>query len=657
MLEDGRHQKTQWWARENHRSSSAKRGQSASDAPTMPPFKKAMSIPPGHWKSTTDAFNGYHSVAIRESDRPLTTFLTPWGRYRYRTTPQGYKISGDAYTHRFDKITVDVQDCDRVIDDTILHKPTVGEIFQHVAEYLTLCGRNGISQNLDNFTFCEKTVDWVGFRLVPDGVRPLPSHADAIRSFPTSRNVTDVRSFMALVNQVSAFHATQPQLLPFRELLKKDTPFYWDQTLDRFFNETKIHIASEIEKGIMTLNLTKPTCLLTDWSKTGLGYIMLQKHCSCSDHSPTCCASGWKVCGVGSRITSPAESRYSPSEGEALAVVNALEKNKYFTLGCNNLTIGTDHKSLLGLFKDRSLDGIDNPRLRRLKEKTFGWSFTMLHIPGRLHGGPDALSRYGLQPVGADAQLENDSSERHHLTALMATPPTPDDIADAGLLMTVSSTLQPIDLFTVANASKEDATVRAVVHMVNTTFPASPDELDPAVREFWRIRRDLSTAGHVLLYKGRLVRLLCLHLAPLRRLSPRPRRRLHTTPEGRPDATAVDSAGALFKPPTIVPDDYSVSATALNPSGEDCDIPLRDYVISYICEQGLFIFTYCYRTCDHPCLPFRRSLHCIHVSIGTLAATATIYGLPSSGRGHSWRSQSKALHLYSRCPWQPRCFH
>ena len=48
--------------------------------PTMPPIQQAMSIPAGQWKSTTDAFNGYHSVSIRPSDRPLTTFLTPWGR-------------------------------------------------------------------------------------------------------------------------------------------------------------------------------------------------------------------------------------------------------------------------------------------------------------------------------------------------------------------------------------------------------------------------------------------------------------------------------------------------------------------------------------------------------------------------------------------------
>ena len=119
--------------------------------PTMPPFQQAMSIPGGHWKSTTDAFNGYHSVSIRSEDRHLTTFLTPWGRYRYKTAPQGYKASGDAYTHRFDKVTVNVDCCARVIDDSILYKPTVAEMFQHMAAYLTLCGRNGILQNKD---FC-----------------------------------------------------------------------------------------------------------------------------------------------------------------------------------------------------------------------------------------------------------------------------------------------------------------------------------------------------------------------------------------------------------------------------------------------------------------------------------------------------------------------
>ena len=74
---------------------------------------------------------------------------------------------------------------------------------------------------------------------------------------------------------------------------------------------------------------------------------------------------------VGSRFTQQAESRYSPTEGELLGVYNALHKTKYFTLGCPHLYVSTDHKPLLGLLENTDLDSIDNPRLVKLKEKTF----------------------------------------------------------------------------------------------------------------------------------------------------------------------------------------------------------------------------------------------------------------------------------------------
>ena len=70
---------------------------------TPSPFHQAMSVPSGKKKSVFDAWNGYHSVPIRECDRHLTTFITPWGRFRYCTTPQGYVASGDGYTRRFER--------------------------------------------------------------------------------------------------------------------------------------------------------------------------------------------------------------------------------------------------------------------------------------------------------------------------------------------------------------------------------------------------------------------------------------------------------------------------------------------------------------------------------------------------------------------------
>ncbi|VDI18048.1 Hypothetical predicted protein [Mytilus galloprovincialis] len=49
------------------------------------------------------------------------------------------------------------------------------------------------------------------------------------------------------------------------------------------------------------------------------------KHCSCKGSEPFCCNTGWRITLVGSRFTHPAESRYAPVEGEALAVVDALD--------------------------------------------------------------------------------------------------------------------------------------------------------------------------------------------------------------------------------------------------------------------------------------------------------------------------------------------
>ncbi len=95
-----------------------------------------------------------------------------------------------------------------------------------------------------------------------------------------------------------------------------------------------------------------------------------------------CCGEGWKIVLVGSRFTHPAESRYAPVEGEALAVADALDRARYFVLGCKDLTVAVDHKPLLGIFATRALDDISNPRLRNIKEKTLRYNFRVVHIQG-----------------------------------------------------------------------------------------------------------------------------------------------------------------------------------------------------------------------------------------------------------------------------------
>lgn len=101
---------------------------------TPSPFHQARSVPNGKVKTVLDAWNGYHSVSIREEDRHLTTFITPWERYRYRTAPQGYIASGDGYTRRYDELVADIPNKTKCIDDVLLWSDTIEDSFNQAVQ-------------------------------------------------------------------------------------------------------------------------------------------------------------------------------------------------------------------------------------------------------------------------------------------------------------------------------------------------------------------------------------------------------------------------------------------------------------------------------------------------------------------------------------------
>ena len=76
-----------------------------------------------------------------------------------------------------------------------------------------------------------------------------------------------------------------------------------------------------------------------------------------------------------------------------MAAAWALHKTKHFTLGVNDLILGVDHKPLLKILGDKSLQDIENPRVLHFKEKTLMFSFRCVHVPGKLNLGADFGSR------------------------------------------------------------------------------------------------------------------------------------------------------------------------------------------------------------------------------------------------------------------------
>ena len=190
-------------------------------------------------------------------------------------------------------------------------------------------GTNGIIQCPEKFQFGSKTVDWAGFTIGPDSVKPLSKHTEAVRLYPTPVNITDLRSFMALLQQVAYCYAISPAVSQFRHLLKPTEPWKWTKEINETFEQAKKVIAEKVEEGVRLFDPNLHTGLLTDWSQDGFGHILCQKHCDCPLREGqladlNCCKSGWKVCSVGSRFCNAAEANYSPTDGEFTGLVDTL---------------------------------------------------------------------------------------------------------------------------------------------------------------------------------------------------------------------------------------------------------------------------------------------------------------------------------------------
>ena len=450
---------------------------------TPSPFHQARSVPKGTKKTVLDAWNGYHSVPIREEDRHLTTFITPWGRYRYKTTPQGYIASGDGYTRRYDSLVTDIPNKTKCIDDALLWAESIEENFNQVVQWLDICGRNGITLNPSKFHFGQDTVEFAGFTIGKNEVKPAAHFYDAIQNFPTPQSITDIRSWFGLVNQVSYSFSMAEVMQPFRDLLKPKTPFTWNNELENAFKESKKKIIREMEKGVEIFDQTRHTCIATDWSKSGIGYWLLQKHCPCTNITPICCTTGWKTSLVGSRFTHDAETRYAPVEGEALAVAEALNKARYFVLGCDKLIIAVDHKPLLKIFGDRSLEDIPNPRLRNLKEKTLAFKFTMIHVPGIRHKAADAISRNPASPANK----------------LILT----DDIASATASPLTTATESAVTLDKVRTATSSE--LHGLTELIEAGFPSNRSDMPEELREYFPLKNELSTEDGIIFYKDRVI--------------------------------------------------------------------------------------------------------------------------------------------------------
>ena len=81
--------------------------------------------------------------------------------------------------------------------------------------------------------------------------------------------------------------------------------------------------------------------------------------------------------------------RYPAYKKELLAIIYCIRKSHSYIWGRNDITIITDHKPLIYMFKSKTL----SHALQQWVDVLLDYNLSIIHRPGILHVLPDALSR------------------------------------------------------------------------------------------------------------------------------------------------------------------------------------------------------------------------------------------------------------------------
>ena len=345
--------------------------------------------------SKLDANSGFWQIPLTEESRLLTTFITPYGRYCFNKLPFGISSAPEHFQKRMNKILSGLDGVMCLIDDTIVFGQTKEEHDFRLKAALERVQRAGVTLNKEKCEFGKEKLTFLGHLVDSQGIQADPEKTKAVREINQPENVSELRRFLGMVNQMGKFIINLAELTqPLRELLKKNMKWQWNIPQEEAFIKIKEELCKSTVLSFYDPNL--PTKVSADASSYGLGAVLLQQH-----------NSQWKPVAYASHSMSETEKRYSQIEKEALAVTWACDKFANYIIGIH-IIIETDHKPLLSLLNTKHLEDLP-PRIKRFRLRLARFSYSVVHSPGKLMYTADTLSRAPRSIVDNDQTLEEET--------------------------------------------------------------------------------------------------------------------------------------------------------------------------------------------------------------------------------------------------------
>lgn len=365
-----------------------------------------------------DLRSGYHQIRVEPRDVPKTAFRTRYGHFEFLVMPFGLTNAPATFQKSMNTVLGDILDRFVIVylDDILIFSRTKEEHEEHVRQVLQRLREAKFYAKLSKCEFFLPSVEFVGFRVAHGQIEMLPDKVKTVTEWPTPTNLTELRSFLGLVQFYRRFIRQLANLsLPLTCLLKKGEPFVWGVEQQAAFDALKT--AMTTAPVLRTPDYDRPFIVVTDASDFAIGATLLQEHEG--QRHPVA---------FESRKLRAAELNYPAHEKEQLAVVYALAKWRCYLEG-TPFTVETDSRATVYL-KDKLANG-GNRRQARWIMALANFDFTIKHIKGTSNPS-DPLSRRPDLAVLATStiRIDGDWSQAYAEDPFFQADKRPEDIVE-----------------------------------------------------------------------------------------------------------------------------------------------------------------------------------------------------------------------------------
>ena len=208
--------------------------------------------------SVLDAKNGFWHVKLDEESSYLTTFHTPFGRYRWCRMPFGVSSAPEVFQRRMHELIEGLSGTEVVADDFIVagFGDTLEEAFRdhnkNLVAFLQRCSARGVKLAVEKLQLCLEEIPLIGHYATKSGLKIHPEKVRAVLEMPRPTDVKSLLRFNGTVQYLAKFLPGLSDMAhPLRQLTRKDAKRVWSETQEKAWSDIKT--ALKIEKELLAI--------------------------------------------------------------------------------------------------------------------------------------------------------------------------------------------------------------------------------------------------------------------------------------------------------------------------------------------------------------------------------------------------------------------